>query len=124
MYPKTNPLKTSKEINVVKTKADKNEAKKIKTPKTPGAEKKTAKPDEAEVPARAEVRPDDKITADTLISDVLQIDETLADVFYAFGMHCLGCPISNGESIGEAAGVHGIDTDELLETLNSKIKKT
>ena len=35
------------------------------------------------------------------------------------GMHCIGCPSSQGESIEEAAMVHGIDADLLTEKLNA-----
>ena len=33
------------------------------------------------------------------------------------GMHCLGCPSAQGESIEEAAMVHGIDIDELMTVI-------
>ena len=61
-----------------------------------------------------------KITKDMLIADVLKADESLAEVFYSFGMHCLGCPISHGENIEQAAAAHGIDLTEMLKALNEK----
>jgi hybrid cluster-associated redox disulfide protein len=61
-----------------------------------------------------------EITKDMLIADVLGLNENLAGIFFAFGMHCLGCPISNGESIEQAAAAHGIDTDALLAELNKQ----
>ena len=60
----------------------------------------------------------EKITKDMLIADVLKLNENLAEVFYEFGMHCLGCPISHGENIEQAAAVHGIDLKEMLKKLN------
>ena len=63
------------------------------------------------------------ITKETMISEALRLDESLAEVFYEFGMHCLGCPIAHGENIGQAAEAHGIDADALLEALNKKIEK-
>ena len=43
------------------------------------------------------------------------------------GMHCLGCPSSQMETIEEAAMVHGVDPDGLVEDINnflgSKVKK-
>ncbi|HBJ98114.1 MAG TPA: disulfide oxidoreductase [Clostridiales bacterium] len=59
-----------------------------------------------------------KITADTLIADVLQINENAGQILTDFGMHCLGCAIAHQETVGEAAIVHGIDLDKLLEALN------
>ena len=64
-----------------------------------------------------------KITKDMLIADVLKADESLAEVFYEFGMHCLGCPISHGENIEQAAAAHGIDLNSMLSKLNEKAGK-
>lgn len=64
-----------------------------------------------------------KITKDMLIGDVLETDETLAEYFFAIGMHCLGCPASRGESIEQACEVHGTDCDELLKKLNEHLEK-
>ncbi|GHV00774.1 disulfide oxidoreductase [Clostridia bacterium] len=63
------------------------------------------------------------ITKDMLIADVLQKNEDLADVFFEFGMHCLGCPISHGENIEQAAAAHGIDLDSMLSELNKRAEK-
>lgn len=62
----------------------------------------------------------EKITKDMLIADVLKVDEGLAEVFYEFGMHCLGCPISHGENIEQAAAAHGINLEAMLKKLNEK----
>ncbi len=59
------------------------------------------------------------ITADTLIAEVIQENENAAEILTAFGMHCLGCAIAHQESVGEAASVHGIDVEKLLEALNA-----
>ena len=58
------------------------------------------------------------ITKDMLIGDVLDIDSGCAEYFFQIGMHCLGCAIAHGETIAEAAMVHGIDVEELLAALN------
>ena len=39
------------------------------------------------------------------------------------GMHCIGCPSSIGESLEEAAMVHGINPDELLVNINKYFEK-
>ena len=40
------------------------------------------------------------------------------DILLNAGMHCLGCPASQGESLEEAALVHGLDCDELVSKIN------
>jgi hybrid cluster-associated redox disulfide protein len=59
------------------------------------------------------------ITKDMTIYEILKLDSGVAPVFYGFGMHCLGCPISSGETLEQAAAAHGIDVDVILEELNN-----
>ena len=59
-----------------------------------------------------------KITKDMCIGDVLDMDTGCAKYFFEIGMHCLGCPHSRGESIGDACLVHGTDADALVKKLN------
>ena len=42
------------------------------------------------------------ITKDTLIADVLNINPDAAPIFIGMGMHCLGCAMAHGETVGEA----------------------
>lgn len=59
------------------------------------------------------------VTKETKISELLEIDAAAAaPVLMGIGMHCLGCPASQMESIEEAAAVHGVDADELVKQLN------
>lgn len=58
------------------------------------------------------------ITEDTIIVDVLRMDINCASVFMEEGLHCLGCVMSTGETIGEACEVHGLDVNHLLKRLN------
>lgn len=53
-----------------------------------------------------------------LIGDLIQMDELVAPMLMRAGMHCLGCPASQGESLEEACMVHGIDCDELVAGMN------
>ena len=62
-----------------------------------------------------------KVTKDTIIMDVLKIDEGTAPFFFEIGMHCLGCPSARGESVAEACAVHGTNADELVEKLNKAL---
>ena len=59
------------------------------------------------------------VTTETIIGDILDADRATAPYFLAMGMHCLGCPASRGESVGEACAVHGGDADELVAQLNT-----
>ncbi len=63
------------------------------------------------------------ITKDMLIGETLDQYPELAQFFLAIGMHCLGCPMSRGESIEDACAVHGVDVNELLEKLNAAVAK-
>ena len=50
-----------------------------------------------------------QVTGDTMIGELLQIDENIAPILLNIGMHCLGCPSSQMETIEQAAMVHGIE---------------
>ena len=58
------------------------------------------------------------VTKDMTIQQVLEMDINTAGVFFAMGMHCVGCPSSIGETLEEAAMVHGFDADMLVTKLN------
>ena len=60
-----------------------------------------------------------KITGDMTIAEVLRVNPKTAEVFMGMGMHCLGCPSAQGESIAQAAAVHGVPLEEVLQKLNS-----
>ena len=60
-----------------------------------------------------------KVTKSTMIGELLRIDENIAPLLLGIGMHCLGCPSSQMETIEEAAMVHGIDSDLLVEKINA-----
>lgn len=55
----------------------------------------------------------------TKIGEILEIVPEKANILLDAGMHCLGCPASQAETLEEACMVHGIDVEELLEKLNS-----
>lgn len=60
----------------------------------------------------------EKITENTLIAEALQINPKAGEILMSVGMHCLGCALAHGETIGEAVDVHGADLDALLSKLN------
>ena len=59
-----------------------------------------------------------QITKNMIISDVLKINMGVVPILLNEGMHCIGCPASQGESLEEACMVHGIDADALTVKLN------
>ena len=59
-----------------------------------------------------------KVSKDMLIGQLLQIDANIAPILVRAGMHCLGCPSSQMESLEEAAMVHGLDVDVLVNQIN------
>lgn len=63
-----------------------------------------------------------KITKDMTIADVLNENENLKEVLMGFGMHCFSCPCALSETLEEAAEVHEIDVNLLLEKLNEENK--
>ena len=58
-----------------------------------------------------------KITKDTTIGEAIQIDAGIIPILMSAGMHCVGCPSSAGETIEEAAMVHGLDCEALMEDI-------
>ncbi|MEG0973047.1 MAG: DUF1858 domain-containing protein [Clostridium sp.] len=59
-----------------------------------------------------------QINKDMLIGELLQIDAGVAPILMSAGMHCIGCPSSQGESLEEACFVHGMNVTELVNTIN------
>lgn len=60
------------------------------------------------------------ITADMTIAAALKLKPSIAGVLMSKGMHCLGCVISQGETIAQASEVHGIPVGELLDAVNEE----
>ena len=61
-----------------------------------------------------------EITKDMTIGEILATAPNVAPLLMNVGMHCLGCPASQGETLEEAAMVHGIDIGELMEYIEDK----
>lgn len=59
------------------------------------------------------------ISKEMTIADIIRIDTGVIPILMNAGMHCVGCPSAQGESIEEAAMVHGMDVDALVEELNN-----
>ena len=58
------------------------------------------------------------ITKDMTIGEVVRMEENAPEILMSFGMGCIGCPSAQAESIEDAAKVHGLNLETLLEALN------
>ena len=63
-----------------------------------------------------------KITKDMIIADIIQVNMGCVPILLNEGMHCIGCPASQGESLEEACMVHGLDADVLAKKLNDVVE--
>lgn len=59
-----------------------------------------------------------KFRKETKIGEVLEQAPEKAEILLSAGMHCLGCPASQAETLEEACMVHGIDVEEIVKELN------
>ena len=64
-----------------------------------------------------------QITKDTIIADILNMAPDSVPLFKSIGMHCLGCVMASGETLGEACAAHSVDTDEFLAKLTDFVQK-
>ena len=62
-----------------------------------------------------------QVTKDILIGKLVELYPETIEVLLESGMHCLGCPASQGETLEEACIVHGLDPDEVLTAVNDKL---
>lgn len=60
-----------------------------------------------------------QVTKETTIGMLISTHPEVAPILMEIGMHCLGCPSAQAESLGEAAMVHGIDPELLIEKINA-----
>lgn len=61
------------------------------------------------------------VSADSVISEIIQIYPQTIAVLRSFGMGCLGCPSAAGEPLRQAAEIHGLDVKELTTAINQSI---
>lgn len=59
------------------------------------------------------------VTKDMIIGELIMIDRGIIPILMQAGMHCIGCPSSQGETLEEACMVHGMDVEALLTDINS-----
>lgn len=59
------------------------------------------------------------ITKDMTIGEILKVKPAAASALLEIGMHCLGCPSAQSETLEEAAMVHGVDVEGLMKKITS-----
>ena len=64
---------------------------------------------------------DNAVTGQTLIGEIVNNHPEAIEILLSIGMHCLGCPASQMESLEEACAVHGIPADKVIDAINAKI---
>lgn len=64
-----------------------------------------------------------QVTKDMIIGEMLDLDMRIMPILMESGMHCVGCPSAQGESLEEAAIVHGLDPDLLVAKINAFLKE-
>lgn len=57
----------------------------------------------------------------TLIGEIVNNYPETAEVLFGIGMHCLGCPASQAESLEDACAVHGIEPGPVVKAINDTI---
>lgn len=60
---------------------------------------------------------------DMSIDDIMEKYPEAFAVFEKYGLSCIGCRAALFETVGQAAKIHGIDADMLLEDLKKAINK-
>lgn len=60
-----------------------------------------------------------EITKDMTIGEILRTDEGLVPYLFEAGMHCVGCPSSQMETLEQACMVHGTDANVIIEKMNT-----
>ncbi len=61
------------------------------------------------------------VTRESLIGEIVNEYPEAIDVLFSIGMHCLGCPASQAESLEEACAVHGFEPSAVVREINKKI---
>jgi len=59
------------------------------------------------------------ITKNMTIGEILRANPNTATILMEEGMHCIGCPSAQGETLEEAAMVHGMDIDHLMNKIQA-----
>ena len=59
------------------------------------------------------------VTKEMTIGQIIMVDQGIIAILLNYGMHCIGCPSAQGESLEEACMVHGLEVEPLVEEINA-----
>lgn len=59
------------------------------------------------------------INKEMTIAQIIQTDQNIIPILLDSGMHCIGCPSAQSESLEEACMVHGIKVEDLVDQINA-----
>lgn len=60
-----------------------------------------------------------QIVKEMVIGDIIRVDQGVIPILMTAGMHCVGCPSSQAETLEEACMVHGMDVNKLTDDINT-----
>lgn len=63
----------------------------------------------------------DLITADSIVADIIRVYPQTIATLRGLGLGCLGCPSATGEPLHQAAEIHGIAVEILVEAINKVV---
>ena len=63
------------------------------------------------------------VTGETLVGEIVTQYPEAVEILLSIGMHCLGCPASQMESLADAARVHGYKPEDVVKAVNEAIAK-
>ena len=62
------------------------------------------------------------VNKDMTVGEILGKDSNAKEILGGFGLHCFGCPMSQMETIEQAAAAHGVELDFMLKKLNEDLE--
>ena len=62
------------------------------------------------------------VTKEMTIGQIIMVDQGIIAILLNYGMHCIGCPSAQGESLEEACMVHGLEVEPLVEEINAYLR--
>ena len=65
-----------------------------------------------------------KVHKDMTINEAIAVDRGIVDILLSKGLHCVGCPMSQRETLAEAGFVHGEDVDSMVDEINDYLEAT
>lgn len=65
----------------------------------------------------------DAVTGDMIMGEILRKYPETAPALMECGMHCLGCPSSQMETLADACMVHGLNVNDVLKAVNDKVNR-